>query len=431
MSDIAIRVENISKLYRIGIRERYSSLRDSLMRSFSSVAKKMKIGGNEEDTADPAKLWALHDVSFDVEKGQALGIIGANGAGKSTLLKILSRITDPTSGRAEIRGRMGSLLEVGTGFHPELTGRDNIYLSGIILGMRRWEIKRRFDEIVAFAEMGQFIDTPVKFYSSGMYVRLAFSVAAHLDVDVLAVDEVLAVGDAAFQKKCLGKMDETMSNQGRTILFVSHNLGAMKYLTTKCILLQRGKLTKQGDTETVIQTYLKDSLSAEGQGKVDLTHPDLRRGTAKKPELNMTFRELTLSNDAGNLTNVFFEGDPINVELTIESKIEASVAEIIIVLLSFEGTVLLSAFSRDRFKQVKPGLYKAKCRFDPNPFRAGYYRIRLYLKSGHWQDVISEALSFKIELNPQEEGEIGYAMTHPALMGLIRTSYEWEPVKKV
>ena len=231
MSDIAVRVENLSKLYKIGQTVGYNTIRESLTNVMTAPFRSLRqIGDRRQKTGDastPNTIWALKDVSFEVKRGEAVGIIGRNGSGKSTLLKILSRITAPTEGQVEVHGRVGSLLEVGTGFHPELTGRENIYLNGAVLGMKRDEIKRKFDEIVAFAEIEKFLDTPVKRYSSGMYVRLAFSVAAHLEPEILVVDEVLAVGDAQFQKKCLGKMGE-VTKGGRTVLFVSHNMAAVK-----------------------------------------------------------------------------------------------------------------------------------------------------------------------------------------------------------
>src|SRR5580692_3762847 len=245
MTDIAIRCEGIAKQYRIGERERYRALRDVItdmvtapFRRVRSASQDSSHGnGNNKET----RFWALKDVSFEIKRGEVAGIIGRNGVGKSTLLKILSRITEPTRGSADIWGRVGSLLEVGTGFHPELTGRENIYLNGAILGMSKAEIARKFDEIVAFAEVDKFLDTPVKRYSSGMYMRLAFAVAAHLEPEILIVDEVLAVGDAAFQKKCLGRMRE-VSSQGRTVLFVSHNMGAITSLCQKAFWLDRGRL---------------------------------------------------------------------------------------------------------------------------------------------------------------------------------------------
>jgi homopolymeric O-antigen transport system ATP-binding protein len=253
----AIRVDHLAKEYRIGSGSRsYRTLRESLSDSFKASCRllmsKPKHRGAEET------IWALNDVSFEVKPGEVVGLIGRNGAGKSTLLKLLSRITEPTSGHIEIRGRMGSLLEVGTGFHPELTGRENIYMNGSILGMSRREIRRRFDEIVAFSEIERFLDTPVKRYSSGMYVRLAFAVAAHLEPEILLVDEVLAVGDASFQKKCLNKMED-VGGQGRTVLFVSHNMPAVTRLCPRAVLLAGGKIVADGPTARIIRTYCQSS----------------------------------------------------------------------------------------------------------------------------------------------------------------------------
>ncbi|MGC8960577.1 MAG: ABC transporter ATP-binding protein, partial [Chloroflexia bacterium] len=245
MTDVAIRVEGLSKRYRIGQREPYRALRDVLARGlaapFRATASVFRRSGpNGNGIRGENYIWALKDVSFEVKRGEVVGVIGRNGAGKTTLLKILSRITEPTEGYAEIHGRVGSLLEVGTGFHPELTGRENIYLNGAILGMKKAEIDKKFDEIVAFAEVEKFIDTPVKRYSSGMYVRLAFAVAAHLEPEILLVDEVLAVGDAAFQKKCLGKMGD-VAKGGRTVLFVSHQMNSIRKLCDRCIWLDAGR----------------------------------------------------------------------------------------------------------------------------------------------------------------------------------------------
>lgn len=257
MSALAIEVTNLSKQYRIGEREPYRALRDVLARAlkapFTRPAGSSLVGSGPPSSV-PGCFWALKDVSFSVEAGEVVGIIGRNGAGKSTLLKILSRITKPTSGHATVYGRVGSLLEVGTGFHPELTGRENVYLNGAILGMKKVEIARKFDEIVAFAEVEQFLDTPVKHYSSGMYVRLAFAVAAHLDPEILFVDEVLAVGDAAFQRKCLGKMDH-VAKGGRTVVLVSHQLNQLRRLCTRSLWIDSGQVRAQGPTHTVIGAY--------------------------------------------------------------------------------------------------------------------------------------------------------------------------------
>jgi lipopolysaccharide transport system ATP-binding protein len=264
MSDLAIRVEGISKQYRLGAKqERYKTLRDTLTEAFMSPlhwAERWRRGQATKAAELPETIWALKDVSFEVKRGEAIGIIGRNGAGKSTLLKVLSRITTPTAGYAEIRGRVGSLLEVGTGFHHELTGGENIYLNGAILGMRRAEVVRKFEEIVAFAEIEHFVDTPVKHYSSGMYLRLAFAVAAHLEPEILLVDEVLAVGDAMFQKKCLSKMQD-VSQQGRTVLFISHNMPAVTRLCERTILLDEGRVQYDGPSHQAVGAYLISSFN--------------------------------------------------------------------------------------------------------------------------------------------------------------------------
>jgi lipopolysaccharide transport system ATP-binding protein len=263
MSDITISVDGLSKKYFIGEYARYYSLRETLNRVFTAPFRRLQAGYKKP--AEQSSIWALKDVSFDIKRGEVVGVIGRNGAGKSTLLKILSRITDPTEGVAKIQGRVTSLLEVGTGFHPELTGRENVFLNGAIMGMKRFEIRQKFDEIVAFAEVETFIDTQVKHYSSGMYLRLAFSVAAHLESEVLMVDEVLAVGDVAFQNRCLGKI-EGVVNEGRTVLFVSHNMPAIHRLCSRAIVLHEGALIQDGAVSVAVNEYLKTSLgSLEGE----------------------------------------------------------------------------------------------------------------------------------------------------------------------
>ncbi len=277
MKGWAIRVEGLSKQYQIGAtRLPYHTLRESLTTALTGRFRRLTVSGNRSGKNDRAeKFWALKDVSFEVKEGDVLGVIGRNGAGKSTLLKILSRITEPTDGHAEIRGRVGSLLEVGTGFHPELTGRENIYLNGAILGIKKAEIVRKFDEIVAFAEVEKFIDTPVKHYSSGMYMRLAFAVAAHLVTEILLVDEVLAVGDAVFQNKCLSKMGD-VAKEGRTVVFVSHNLASLQSLCTKGILLESGKVSMEGTIRAVVHKYFDSGK--EQNGEVSWATPDVAPG---------------------------------------------------------------------------------------------------------------------------------------------------------
>lgn len=263
MSEITIQIEGLSKRYRIGIREVYPTIREALMRGASAPIRALRSwSSGDQNGSDPGHIWALKDVNLEVKQGEIFGIIGRNGAGKSTLLKVLSGITEPTTGYADIYGRVGSLLEVGTGFHMELTGRENIFMNGAILGMTRSEIKQKFDEIVDFSEVEEFLDTPVKRYSSGMYMRLAFAVAAHLETEILLVDEVLAVGDLAFQKKCLGKMGD-VANQGRTVLFVSHNMSTIQALCEKTVWLDKGKVNDIGPTRLVINQYLESARSAE------------------------------------------------------------------------------------------------------------------------------------------------------------------------
>jgi lipopolysaccharide transport system ATP-binding protein len=310
MSDWVIRADNLGKKFRIGTRERYRRFSEELQRQLASLAQSparyvQKLAGRDSHRADaPAdesgsrEFWALQNVSFDVERGEVIGIIGRNGAGKSTLLKILSRITPPTTGHAMVRGRIGSLLEVGTGFHPELSGRENIYLNGAILGMKRREIRGKFDEIVEFAEIEQFLDTPVKRYSSGMYMRLAFAVAAHLEPEILVVDEVLAVGDTAFQKKCLGKMGD-VARSGRTVLFVSHNLIAVESLTSRVILLEGGKIAFNGRPRQAIARYIEEECdtrtkrwesieAAPGSDEIRLREITLRvPGHAESPDFDI------------------------------------------------------------------------------------------------------------------------------------------------
>jgi len=274
MSETVIRVENLSKKYIIGHQkqERYTALRDVLANQVKSIGQIFSRNGDKTDPTHE-EFWALKDVSFEIKQGDRVGIIGRNGAGKSTLLKVLSRITEPTSGKISIKGRVASLLEVGTGFHPELTGRENVYLNGAILGMDRYEIKKKFDEIVAFAEVEKFLDTPVKRYSSGMYVRLAFAVAAHLEPETLIVDEVLAVGDAQFQKKCLGKMKD-VSGEGRTVIFVSHSMPTVTSLCSEAILLDKGKIINRGNVSDVVMNYYATSGNDFSPASITYTESD-------------------------------------------------------------------------------------------------------------------------------------------------------------
>jgi len=309
MSDIAISVENLSKLYRIGQFAGYKTIRESLMDVISAPLRRFRSPGPEASASSHQTntIWALKDISFEVRQGEAVGIIGRNGSGKSTLLKVLSRITAPTEGYAEIHGRIRSLLEVGTGFHPELTGRENVYLNGAVMGMKKVEVERKFDEIVAFAEIEKFLDTPVKRYSSGMYVRLAFAVAAHLEPEILLVDEVLAVGDAEFQKKCLGKMED-VAGEGRTVLFVSHNMASIKRLCQRAILLDKGRILEDGATQRVVQYYLGSGLHTLAERKWE----DIK--SAPGGDI-VRLHAVRVKNSKGEITSELNIQEPIYVEM--------------------------------------------------------------------------------------------------------------------
>jgi len=361
-----INVENLSKRYRIGKRKaKTTSLRDTL----SGVLRSPLSLIQNDRRADEQDFWALKDVNFSVEQGEVVGIIGRNGAGKSTLLKILSRITAPTTGRIQLYGRVGSLLEVGTGFHSELSGRENIYLNGSILGMRRQEIDRKFDEMVAFAEIDKFLDTPVKHYSSGMYVRLAFAVAAHLEPEILIVDEVLAVGDSRFQKKCLGKMSD-VSKEGRTILFVSHNVGAVNSLTRKCIYINDGRVVTIGNSRSVIEQYL---IEMNGQ----------KNGSAGTLDFNR--RELS-SNAPVRITNLWINdgadgspliqmGDPFTIHIQLEALTEIRDANVTVILKNSRDEKIAVLFSWDSgfFLSMQPGQQLLKAQVEGLFLAPGQY----------------------------------------------------------
>src|SRR6266851_1999464 len=305
-AEIVIEAERLSKQYRIGAAHQRRSIADA----FRSFARKVSRREGADTASEQRSLWALNDASFTVSKGEIVGIIGRNGAGKSTLLKLLSRITAPTKGRARVVGRVGSLLEIGTGFHPELTGRENVLLNGSILGMSRREIRSKFDEIVEFAEIDRFIDTPVKRYSSGMYMRLAFAVAAHLDAEILVVDEVLTVGDVAFQKKCLGKMGD-MTKAGRTVLFVSHSMASISSLCSRCLFLNAGRIDYDGRPDIAIQRYTESALPATS-GETHLT-----RFSTESP---IYVSYLALKNASGEVVTKLEMGEPaaLDVEYVID-----------------------------------------------------------------------------------------------------------------
>lgn len=400
MSDTVISVHNLGKRYKIGGQQPHRTLREKLddkaMAPFRFARHLVTRNGNGNTRrhAKSETIWALKDVSFDVRRGEVVGIIGRNGAGKSTLLKILSRITEPTEGYADINGRIASLLEVGTGFHPELTGRENIFLNGSILGMRRAEIQRKFDEIVAFAEIEKFIDTPVKHYSSGMYVRLAFAVAAHLDPEILLVDEVLAVGDASFQKKCLGKMGD-VAKEGRTVLFVSHNMAAVENLCQRAVVLDHGEICYIGTAGDGIAAYL-EAGTVSHQGDVDLSiHP------ARRKEALPLLKRVRLLDAEGNVKDRFHCGESLSIEFTFEPVIPLKTPQFGIGIDDWMGSRIFSIttyFSDSELPSLETQS-KVLCHIDELPLAPGRYTLSLC--AGTLQntliDALDGALSFDVE----------------------------------
>jgi lipopolysaccharide transport system ATP-binding protein len=368
-----IRVQRLGKQYRIGQVRGPRTLREDLM----DVLRAPFRGGRPPGAAaDHGTVWALRELSFEVERGEVVGIIGGNGAGKSTLLKILSRIVAPTEGWARIEGRVGSLLEAGTGFHSELTGRENVYMSGAILGMRKAEIERKFAEIVAFADIGPFLDTPVKRYSSGMQVRLAFAVAAHLEPDVLIVDEVLAVGDAEFQKKCLGRMQDVARGQGRTVLFVSHNMDAVQRLCTRAVLLERGRVIATGPTPGIVAQYLArvDTPSSAGAW-IDLSSVE-RTGNGVARVAQARYRSET--DRAGGQP---YPDGPLTVGLAIETATGCTIPSLAVTLYDMQGTKLVNAdtIATGRTLRLDPGTHRLTLRIPELHLNPGVYRMGFWL----------------------------------------------------
>lgn len=378
MTDIAIKAEDLGKLYRIGKRERYKALRDSMSESisdlFRSAMSRMRGDSSTDGSLAEGFIWALRNVCFEIKLGEVVGVIGRNGAGKSTLLKVLSRITSPTEGQVEIHGRVGCLLEVGCGFHPELTGRENIFLNGAILSMRRVEIIRKFDEIVAFAEVEKFIDTPVKHYSSGMHMRLAFAVAAHLEPEILLVDEVLAVGDFEFQKKCLGKMKD-VSAQGRTVLFVSHNMAAVAQLCQRGMLLESGQLIYSGEIQETIGQYL--SKGRAFQAEVDFP---------TDPSKQIQVKILRILDDQGRLSLELDRAKPFHIEIELTAH-QSARGTIIFELDTAQGTrvchSVLANFTRQFtvFDPERPARITVK--FPGNLLNEGIYKCTFHVVMGN------------------------------------------------
>jgi lipopolysaccharide transport system ATP-binding protein len=405
MSEPVIRVDKLGKKYRIGARRGPNTLRELIRRAFA--------GAPQTPDAAPSRpniFWALRDVSFNVYAGDVVGIIGRNGAGKSTLLKILSRIVAPTEGEIEIAGRIGSLLEVGTGFHPELSGRENIYLNGAILGMKRAEIARRFDEIVAFAETEKFLDTPVKYYSSGMYTRLAFAVAAHLEPEILIVDEVLAVGDAAFQKKCLGKMSQ-VSREGRTVLFVSHQIAAVQSLCTRAILLEHGKVTANGPVRDVVDQYVNAVGKEHG---ASLDQRDDRKGSGA---IRATAFELR--NADGEETSALQTGQAGSIVVRFRKTVPGSLKNLVVSIgiddrLGQRVVKLDNELVGDSFPETPENGNAVEFRFSKLPLISGSYTFTWYARV---DDAIADQLFNAGHFDVEAGDYYGFGKAHDSAQG--------------
>jgi homopolymeric O-antigen transport system ATP-binding protein len=419
MSDVAIRVEGLGKRYRLG-QKPPRSMGERLRRAV------------RWDRAPDNDIWVLKDVGFEVKRGDVVGIVGANGAGKSTLLKILSRITEPTEGVAEVYGRVGSLLEVGTGFHPELSGRENIYLNGAILGMRKAEIDRKLDEIIAFAEIERFLDEPVKRYSSGMYVRLAFAVAAHLEPDVLLVDEVLSVGDASFQKRCLGKMGE-VSRGGRTILLVTHNMAAIKSLTRTAVWLHKGRLREQGNSADVANRYLATAgVEVESRTVYDEAYVEAKRVQLDGFRGEVRLKSVAVKDAGGRLTQVHQEGGVVRLDLDLWVAEAVSAVEVVVRVRSREGQVLTTWFPGKLEGRREPGDYRASVELELGALLPGTYLGDIFLLSHLPQDAVSPAFRLEVVPDPRDASEsrtavlssLGARSTYGE-MGVMRARATW------
>lgn len=417
MNDLVIRAKNIGKQYALGDGRHWGRTVQTYIRD--AFASYRDAEGTPTCDARNRVIWALNGVSFDVRRGEVLGIIGRNGSGKSTLLKILSRITPPTTGWAELVGRVGSLLEVGTGFHPDLTGRDNIYMNGAVLGMTKREIDRQFDAIVTFAEIETFLDTPVKRYSSGMHMRLAFAVAAHLKADILLVDEVLAVGDAAFQQKCLSKMDD-VSREGRTVLLVSHNIASILNLCSTALLLGRGEVLAYGGVRDVVDHYLSGSISVQGETQLH-SHDKV------PSEQELSFEAIRIRDGHGRVTGSIdaVQGCTVEVDYVVHREIRGG--QVSLELWNGEGVCVLCTTDLDSCPESRsltrlPGLYRVSCRLDPTWFRAGRYWISLGASMPGLRalDEAPHAISFEVI----DTGSIEHKLTQ-GRRGVIAPTIQW------
>ena len=421
MSTPVIRVENLSKKYRLGERERYKTFREAIVnvakapfRNWNGSNRQSVIHNLESET-----IWALKDVSFEVSQGAVVGIIGRNGAGKSTLLKILSKITEPTKGRAELKGRVGSLLEVGTGFHPELTGHENIYLYGAILGMDRYEITRKFEDIVDFAELHKFTKTPVKRYSSGMYMRLAFSVAAHLNTEIMLIDEVLAVGDIGFQKKCLGKMDDVTKNEGRTVIFVSHNLAAITSLCDKVINIKKGKLQDYGKPNQIVEKYINDIVVEKNDFDI----------SSKKREGNgeVKFTEVKILNTEKQSIKNAYTGQDIIISMKYTSKSKKSLKNVSVLIgfRSILGNFLFmcgNEMTGKHFASISPDGY-INCTIKKLPLSSGIYNFNFNCKVN---GIMADCIMDHFQLSVFQGDFYGTGYLPPKSHGGFLVEQKWE-----
>ena len=403
-----VRVEGLSKQYRIGERRAgYETLRESIVRAVKAPLNQLRNGRAGANT-----IWALKDVNFEVAPGEVVGIIGSNGAGKSTLLKTLSRITEPTHGRVELYGRLASLLEVGTGFHPELTGRENIYLNGALLGMRKLEIDRKFDEIVAFSELAKFLETPVKHYSSGMYMRLAFAVASHLEPEILLVDEVLAVGDAAFQKKCLGKMGE-VAKQGRTVLFVSHNLTAVKSLCRRTFWLDKGEIVDNDSTERVVLNYIQSGTQTKMQ-----RHWDDPQSAPGGTEVRL--QQISVTPLTENAEQPITVETPVRIETAFWNYVPGAVLNFSIVLYNIEGVAIFNTGSFARSFPI--GLIRGSFVIPGNFLNDDTYVVRVLIVKDTSVALLdlSDVLMFEVQDSDRKGNWYG------KLIGTVRPKFDWQ-----
>jgi lipopolysaccharide transport system ATP-binding protein len=417
MSDSVIRVENLSKKYTLSHQQqgqKYTSLRELMSEGAQAIGDRLR-GRAPVDDGTREDFWALKDVNFEIKQGDRVGIIGRNGAGKSTLLKVLSRIVEPTTGQIGIKGRVASLLEVGTGFHPELTGRENIFLNGAILGMSKAEIQRKFDEIVAFAEVEKFLDTPVKRYSSGMYVRLAFGVAAHLEPEILIVDEVLAVGDVAFQKKCLGKMEE-VGKEGRTVIFVSHNMAAMRALCSRALLMHHGKILLNADIETAAAQYLTEDTAADSH----IVWPEAN--APQSPEIR--FLEAYISNEQGISASSIDCRKSFSISLKYEVLKPINSLRIGFFMQNSEGIPVCG--SNDPMAWPKgirePGEYISQCNFPGYVLNSGKYSIYF---AADFPPYSKQSVTTPYCLSVIVEDIEGHGPMNERLPGVVRPKLEW------